>query len=515
MVGSAMLSIRGRSLLPLAAGLTTAQFIATLFVWRSNHRLFQITEALEAAGWMALPTGPAAAGLKSFAAAFWGGLFFTLSIGVGLALATWSALFFWNRLSNLRRSAYPLVAKLGPLLSIGWSTLILLVWATALVKINAQGFALFPTLFVVCVPLATTAAAIQRRPPEIRHRWWAPLSVLVLLTTMFGTTLHPMDERLFLAIRDRLLLSNPVGMAVNDFYYRYTLYAAQAFKSFGQKEARACRIIGPTEGRSEQRWITMLAGYDVLAVADGAPVDVTVTVNSNRLVLISPRGEQLEMTPSAFLRDPGGGLRKFSDISDPYAFFRRMTFFGLLLGFPILLFVLVDGIVGRMAGILIREPASTWVRSSICLVIGIILLMPIWVGRPAEVHQSRINEALTADTWQRRVAALRLIAQAKIEITDYPGYEQVLKSHRLVERYYAARALAVSHDPKSYDDLLALTRDPQPNVVCQAYYALGERRDSRAIAVIRQQIEASDHWYAQWYGYRAMKRLGWRQTLSK
>lgn len=509
------LSIRGRSLLPLSTGLAITQAIATLFVWQSNRHLARSVEAITAAGWLAIPAGPAAAGLHSFAAAFWGGLFFTLSIGTGLTLATWAALFVWGRLSGLRRSAHPVAAMIGRWCAMAWLGVITASWLVAAYKINAKGVVLFPTLFLLCTPMATAAAALRRAPVKVNRLWSAPLMALVLLTGLWYSQLHPLDETLFLAVRDRLLLSSPVGKAVNDFYYRYTLYAAQTFKPFGQKETRACTLVNLPDTGTDRRLTLALSRFDVLAVAKGTRTDLVVAQDGGVLRLASPRGDAVAVKLGHFLRDPGEWLRRFSEISDRFAAFRRMTFISLVLGFPVLLFILADGAIGRAAALFVRDPARTWVRSCLCLVFGVMLLIPIWSGRPVALQKSQIGAALADEAWPRRVAALRLIEREKIEIADYPQYRELLKSDRLVERYYVARALGVSRADQTYEDLLAMTADSQPNVVCQAYYALGERRNRRAVAVIQTQIVQSGHWYTQWYGYRALKRLGWRQNHLK
>ena len=66
-----------------------------------------------------------------------------------------------------------------------------------------------------------------------------------------------------------------------------------------------------------------------------------------------------------------------------------------------------------------------------------------------------------------------------------------------------------------YNDLLSLLNDPQHNVVCMAFYGLGRRGEERAIQKIIGRIQSSDHWYEQWYGYKALKQLGWRQQGTK
>jgi HEAT repeat protein len=48
-----------------------------------------------------------------------------------------------------------------------------------------------------------------------------------------------------------------------------------------------------------------------------------------------------------------------------------------------------------------------------------------------------------------------------------------------------------------------------------AFYALGQRGDRQAIQEILTRIETSKHWYNQWYAYRALRCLGWKQSRPK
>ncbi len=48
------------------------------------------------------------------------------------------------------------------------------------------------------------------------------------------------DSAMFLDLRDNLLLSNLLGRKFSDFYYNYTLYPAEAFKSLDQKMIKTC-----------------------------------------------------------------------------------------------------------------------------------------------------------------------------------------------------------------------------------------------------------------------------------
>ena len=134
---------------------------------------------------------------------------------------------------------------------------------------------------------------------------------------------------------------------------------------------------------------------------------------------------------------------------------------------------------------------------------------------PSAINADTLAGALSARQWPLRVAALRHIAAHQIEIARYPQYLEIAASPLVVERYWLARALAGSRDSATYEQLIRLMKDPHPNVVCQAYYALGTRGRPAAIDPIQTQMARSGHWYTQWYGYRALRKLGWHQNRSQ
>jgi len=107
---------------------------------------------------------------------------------------------------------------------------------------------------------------------------------------------------------------------------------------------------------------------------------------------------------------------------------------------------------------------------------------------------------------------LKLIEKQGMEVSDFKAYRSMLASPHIAVRYWLARSLGVSRKPETYEDLLGLLDDPHPNVVSMAFYALGRRGNTRAISIILDNIDTSDHWYSQWYAYRALRRLGWKQT---
>ncbi len=494
-------SFRMRSFLPITAGLAVSQLIATLFVWQSNSDLSKSIQAIAQAGWLAIPAGPAAATLASFAAAWRGGVFFTLSVGTGLTLATWALLYLWQRL-----------ARRKPQLLLVPAT----IWIVLLLAVNLNGFALFPSLFVLCTPLATVLASLRRTAsaaPTAKNRLWpVPLITLLLLTGLWATQFN---QQLFIAIRDHLLLSNKIGNTVNDFYYRNTLYAAQAFKSFSQKTLRTGLIDKSPDARTTRKAVSTLARYDILTTPDNPRPDLTLTFANDTITLMPHRGTSIKIDNKTFFSGPQKAIRQFSDKNDRNAIFRKITFMALLVGFPVLLYILVDGALCRIAGIFVKGPRLVWLRAGICLSLGIVLFVPMVAGRPQQVTREEIPAALNSERWPTRVAALRLIEEEKMDVSAYPAYQKLIDSPLVVERYYMARALAYSPNPATYYDLIKLIKDPHPNVVCQAYYALGAKKQRKAIMPIKEQMIQSDHWYTQWYGYRAIRRLGWRQTTAK
>jgi HEAT repeat protein len=81
----------------------------------------------------------------------------------------------------------------------------------------------------------------------------------------------------------------------------------------------------------------------------------------------------------------------------------------------------------------------------------------------------------------------------------------------IAERYWLAKVLGSSRSMKSYQLILRLLDDPQPNVVCMAMFSLGRQHQPNAEHEILRRIKTYDHWYVQWYAYKALKRLGWTQ----
>jgi hypothetical protein len=478
-------------------GLLAAQVLATFQVYLSNLSLHRKVISIRDAGYLAVPNQQITESLQSFGPAFFGGLFFTLTIGAGLSLVSFAVAWVWDRVASRYKGIVILFAVL---------------WAACLVSLNLHGLNLGGTLYFLVIPPLVCALTLRWDPAEDRKRVrlnrMVHLIPIVLLALLWRSE---MDSRMFLDVRDYLLLSNPMGRRINDFYYKYTLYPAEVFKSLDQKTLRTCSLVSLTDEHLVCELDKALLDQDYLTVRGDDGVDLKMVQEGNMLTLKNDGQPVVRVTPQAFLASPKQVLKQFSVKSDRLALFRQVTFFCLLVAFPVTLYMLLYALFCIALHFFWGFRVASVTASAICLLFGIALLVPVHVGRGKEIDVNNLAEVLESERWQDRVVALKIMGQKRIELGDFQAYQEMLVSPHVPERYWLARALAVSQKHRTYEDLLTLLDDPHPNVVSMAFYALGQRGNKRAVSEIINRIEVSNDWYNQWYAYRALRNLGWKQ----
>jgi hypothetical protein len=323
-----------------------------------------------------------------------------------------------------------------------------------------------------------------------------------------------MDSTLFVGMRDSLLLSNPVGIRLNDFYYDYTLYSAEAFKSLDQRLLRTCDLKDLGETPLARSLEQVLIGHDYLPVRSEGGADLKIRKAGDFLAFLH-RGETVfRITASAFFADPGKALLEFSAKTDRYGFFRRFTFLSLVIGFPISLYVLLYSLLRLILSLFLAIGASGMTAAVLCGAIGLALVVPVSSMGGAKIDPNKLADVLQAPHWQDRVAALKLVERQGLDLGDFPIYRRLTDSTHIAERYWLTRALGVSRRPETYREIIHFLDDPHPNVVAMAFYALGRRGDPGAMDEIKRRLQTSEHWYSQWYGYKALRTLGWKQAPS-
>jgi hypothetical protein len=479
-------------------GLLTTQILATLHVYLSNADLYRTVTTIIETGYLAIPNEQVMHRLKEFGPAFFGGCFFTLSIGAGLSVSSFACAWLWACI--LRRNRLVLLLTIA-------------LWLGVVVTVNSRGFSLVVTSYLLAVPPVVFIFSLKWMPKKLPEKVWLsrlahllPIVMLAILWTVQA------DQLLFLNIRDYLLLSNPMGKKFNDLYYRYTLYPAQVFKSLDQKTLRACRLQQVKDKAAVRRLASELVNYDYLPVAAAGPVDLEI-LESNNTLLFNHKGKTvLKATPQDFFAQPKKVLSNFSIETDRHVRFRQATILSLLIGFPVTLYVIGFALLRFVLGFFVGPRPSSITASALCFLVGLSLLVPFRSSKVPMDDAARLSEALNSKSWQQRVGALRIFVEQRLEIGNLDVYRRVLKSPHVPERYWLAKALGVSRQPQTYQDLLALLDDPHPNVASMAFRALGTRGDNGAVQEIITRIKTSDHWYVQWYAYRALRRLGWKQA---
>jgi hypothetical protein len=317
-------------------------------------------------------------------------------------------------------------------------------------------------------------------------------------------------------LRDHFLLSNRFGTVINDFYYKYTLYPAEAFRAPEQKMLKTCSLEKIEKLPIRRLLETKLLNHDYLNIigAGEVVVDLEIRPDGKDLVFENRGRTILTTTLDGFLSRRSSTLKEFSRKSDKYSFFRRFTFFSLLIGLPVTLYFFVHAVLYSMFGLFLVPQKARLMASIVCLVAGIMLYIPFHLYEDGEIKKTDLARMMDSDDWEERVRALRAVYENGVEVAGFPRYEKMLKSSHIPERYWFTKALGVSRKPKTYKDVLALLNDPHPNVISMAFQALGQRRDRGAIEVIMKRLKRSNDWYNQWYAYKALRSLGWKQTKS-
>ncbi len=490
----------GRALL---AGLVIAQIIAGVSVHRSNADLAAQMWAIDAAGYLTVPSKAIWENAAGFRPAVFGGLFFTLSVGAFLSMAAMAAAWLWKRIFRRRRRG---------------AVLLILFWAALVILGNAFGFRADLTAYLVLVPFPVFFLA-QIGAPDRQDQCAVKSALCHLAAFLLVCGIAGASGRLtadaFVLIRDHALLSNPVGKEVNDFYYRYTLYPAGVFKFLDQKVLKTCALTGFDDPALQRRVARTLVRRDYIPLSGaGAPLDLTIQKQGD-LLMMHHKGEKILLAElNKFLRSPEKVLRQFSELADDAGVFRGITFLSILANAALGAYLLVCFFIVGVIRLLRAPTPSPGAAPLICFMVGTTLMLLIPTQPLPSVSEADLPEILAAEHPYEQVAALKRIYADNLDIGRFPVRKELADSPSIPVRYWLAKALGLSRSRATFDELVALLDDPDFNVVYAACHALGKRRDRRAIREILKRYPDFELWYVQEYAYKALKRLGWRQRRS-
>ena len=484
----------------LLSGIMTAQMIATLQVYLSNSSLYEKLIILREAGYLTVPNLMVMRDLKAFGPAFLGGLFFSLTVGAGLSVISFVLAWSWDRVlarDNVTR------------------ILFILLWLALVVFFNLECFSPLNSAYFIFVPAVVVLATLTWMPDRDEQKGWTGVWIhLVPFFLLFLLWGGLVDRNLYTNFRDNVLLSNPVGARINQFYYKYTLYPAEVIKGFEQKLLKSCRMEAFENKHMARSLQKALLRYNYLVVEGSKPVDLEVIQHEDAFIFRNHGKEVLRTPIKTFFSNPGESLSEFSRRCDCNRLFRNIIFLSLLIGQSIFVYILVRTVFCSIACLFFEYRISSVAASYLCLFVGILLLLPLFPGDEKALAEKEPARIIESGNTRERIAVLKLMIDRKMDIGSYPDYRKILQSSSVPERCLFARAMGVSRKPETYQDLLTLLDDPIPNVAYVAYQALGQRRDRKGIKEILSRMETSDHWYKQVYAYKALRTLGWNQKRS-
>ncbi len=489
-----------RTLLIILTGLFTAQIIATFHVFLSNAELLDKVTVLSEQGYLTIPGKHNVHALAEMAPAFVGGLFISLTAGAGISILSLSGFLLWSRYRQQGRiilSSY------------------LLALAFILAAINHNGFNISASSYFVLVPAMVAASARKLWPAQCNKQSQAPLLVAVVAILIVAPLIGWFaGTGVFVEIRDRVLMSNSIGAALNNVYYKYTLYPAEAIKTLDQKTLKTVAIdviVDPSHAQTIQR---KLMDRNYLMVEGGNQRDLKIGYDDGYL-LFSHRGNVLVRTTiGQFVLTPERILSEFSDRSDRNAFFREFISYSLVWAVPAIIFMVLYCIFRLIFDTFVKARTSSIIASAFCLVIGISFLIFSRADRFSDMDLEKILTVLENGDSSDRIRALKIAVEKGFDISNFSDNAHILQSQDPAERYWLLRALATSRNSELPEVIISSIDDPHPNVACMAYYAVGKSGNSDLIDTVIEGIGRTDSWYVQLYAYNALMDLGWRQSRA-
>ena len=443
----------------ILAGLLTAQIIATLQVYVSNRSFYFTLKTIGEAGYLTVPNQQTISRLQELTTALCGGLFFTLSVGAGISLLSFAAAWLWERICARK-----------PIFLI----LMLLLWTALVAAVNLRGFSPFTTLYFIIIPPVVFACTLQWMPKNVRKKTLQNAMHHIILLIFLGLLWAPrMESGLFLNIRNQLLLTNPLGKSIVRFYYRHTLYPARILKPLHQKIMKTCSLEAVPEGHIKNALLKELSDGQWIPLENHEDVDLTMRLRGKELFLEDKKGTVQRVPATDFPDQSATVLREYSNSKDRHHFFRRFTFYSLLMGFPVILYISLYSLIFFFVGRWVPRRKASLLCAGICFLTGLMLFLPL---RQNHKWKGSGND---------------------------PG------------PYCLAKALRGPRNDKTCSDLLASLEDPSPMLVCAAISSLGHRGEKKAVPEILKQLERSQHPYVQWHAYKALNALGWRQKARQ
>jgi hypothetical protein len=336
------------------------------------------------------------------------------------------------------------------------------------------------------------------------------ISLTILMTTLYAYN----KDGLFSRIRDSFLLSNNLGDSINDFYYKYTLYAAETLKSPIQKQIKPCWIDPDIKEKLKLKKALFQFGW----LTTNKTINNTLIIKKNyksQLEFIHNNKPLFSTSIENFLESPEKFLNMYSKRIDPKKFLRTLSSIGLMPGIPLLLFSFTYYILYLFCLITKNSKKARILSSSLTTLLFISLLFylnPESIKKPT--NETTRNLLFSSDS-RDRIHGLRVIYTEKYEIKDFTHIISELLKGEAVEKYWLANTLSRHSTKQNIRVLKTLIEDESMNVRTAAIRALSQIDSSKKSLKIFKQIinnsnlksnQNNNQWYVQFHAYNAYRK---------
>ena len=440
--------------------------------------------------------------LRSVRSAACAALLYAFSLGIGLPALLLPCLHFFRGPGT--RSVVKWMLLLAVMISLGFSLNYRVVGFRESVFVLGTGCWVYIWLFRSGSKNRTELKELVRALPGFVG--------VVLLVALIALNSGIRD---FKSVRDAFLLSNEWGRLANDFYYGYTLMAAEPIKPPARKTQPLC--LAPKAQFEEREW-WLLKRYlnEIGVILDGhslegseVPWDWILKKEPPYLVVTEPgsgKEERIEMNRISSLPEvlldgkwgaSGGGLRFWIGLS-------------LFVGIPCAVFggaaFVFTRLVRGLARLTGRPSSIMWEAVfpvGAALLAGFHLLIPF----PADAEElTRI--ALSERGWVQ-VRAVRSLGGVIGPGFNDPGVLlRLLNDADLRVRYWAARTVRGNEGKPVMNRLIANLTDSSVNVASASARGLKRFHSPEVVRALRHTYRTRTEWYLQDAVYRCLRSHG-------
>jgi hypothetical protein len=327
-------------------------------------------------------------------------------------------------------------------------------------------------------------------------------AILITLSAIILTGAFVADRSIFHRIRDYALLPHPAGLFLNNFYYTYSPYAANAIAPSIEKQFKICWMAPDIPDR--KHLIDIAAKYGWLAMRNKEQAAFTIEISKDHQFILKNKGKSfITVKSDNFLKDPDHFLKSYFQKSDYARYIRIMCLAGLVAGLPVCLFLLL---FSAFVFFTKKFIPNTWAIFASCTVIYILIAGCLLFLYPLSEPGTEVSkEMLNSENSRSRIEALRKLYRNDRSLEIH--YNTQLGSTSIPERYWIAKNLSKANSPQSLQMLKKMLKDESVIVTTAAIKSLDTKCcDPDTIGILDELITNSPHWYVQIAAYNAVRK---------